>query len=333
MNEAYPQEQNENFEEVVEISKENIRNWVNTNSPDNNEELEQIFNEVNVEVSEANNYNFHSKTISLEKDTDTNTATHEFVHAISTKYLNGKEYRAGISNTSMMESVPNEAFTELVTLVISKGTKYFTDTSVEEIAKDFLNNTESSYSYQIGTVELIKVLKEHNIDEEKVNEIVKTYLFSKGTAMSIKDYIGKEIGVSNIEGEIKGRVNEVGYNIAKESWNAFIDSAESIKEEKVSIDGDMVSLSELFAPLGNIINEKKINLNWSSNSAKQKFLKNLGEHFGVEVTSLHVDTLVAISKIPDLKERRKQLDLYLIPIAVKYYKLLKKNKTQDETTL
>lgn len=326
MNETYPQEVNEDFEKTVEISKDNIRNWVKLNSPENEQELENIFNEVTVQESENNNYSFHFKTINLEKDTDTNTAAHEFVHAISTKYINGKEYRAGISNTSMMESIPNEAFTEFVTLVISKGTKYFTETSAEDISKDFLNKTESSYSYQIGTVELIKILKEQNIDEGKVNEIVKTFLFSKESALSVKDVIGKEIGIENIEGVIKERVDEVGYKIAKDSWKSFSEASENIKDTKVPIDGNMVPLSELFAPLGNIINEKKINLNWSSNSSKQEFLKKIEERFGVESISLNVDRLVAISKIEDAKERRKQMDNYLIPIAVKYYKLLKKKQ-------
>jgi len=310
-------------EEESKIDSALLLAWVQSNSPENIVEVKEKLQEVNISHSESTTaYDPDTGTIYLCEGSSKFNLNHELVHLISHKNRGQEDERVGI-DCNVFSIAPNEALTELATFVITKGAAYMKDTQYAQIIMDYrsISNLEPGYLY--ATEYLIRRVKERSLDETKINHLIGVYLFKEGTAKSVVEDIQTILKIDNLEKGIEDYQREKGFELLSNVWEMFKEGERSEEWSNMTIDlnGQKVSLQQLFQPFEIALSNKNLRPFWSINRERENLHKQASKLAGIE-SDLSVDmTLLHILMNEVEKPEMKQaIRVYLIRKAMNLYK-------------
>ncbi len=297
--------------------------WVSKNSYENLVEVKERLRDVNISYPKDKcAYDVDTETLYLTDNVITHKLNHELVHLISHRNRGQEDERTGIQ-TDMFTVSPNEALTELSTLVITKGASYIQSTEFNQLIQEYraINNTEPGYLY--ATEYLIRRVKERNLDEREINHLVSVYLFKEGNAKSVEDDIKKILKIDDLENEIEGYQKEKGYELLGAVWEEF---KKNQKFEKwngtiVNLDSRNITLMELFKPFDLAIELRYLRVFWSINKNRENFKKEIDKLVGVDSDlSIDMSLLYSLMRERNDPEVAKMMQKYIVGKSMKLYR-------------
>jgi len=310
-------------EEESKIDSTLLLDWVSKNSYENLVEVKERLRDVNISYSnDGCAYNPDNETLYLAEDINTHKLNHELVHLISHRNRGQDDERTGIQ-TDMFTVSPNEALTELSTLVITKGASYIQSTEFSQLIQEYRATNYSEPGYLYATEYLIKRIKERNLDENKINHLISVYLFKEGSAESITEEIEEILKIENIEKGIDEYQKEKGYELLGAVWEEFKKNQRVEKWDGtvVNLNSRNITLNELFKPFDLAIELRYLRVFWGINKNRENFKKDIDKLVGVDSElSINMSLLYFFMRSRNDPEVAKMMQKYIVGKSMKLYR-------------
>lgn len=327
-------------DEKIESATKTLLDWVEQNNPDKVEQASKKISEITLEQSdERNSYDATKNILSYTERAEEQTLIHELVHAVSTQ--KNEDYfssRTGViplafGGGQSFANQANESLTELSTLVIQKGSSYIVETDIEELFKYYESSSIAERGYIHSTQFFLKKIKENNLNESEINEIVNSLLFDKREPAEILEEIEEKLKVDDLIGDLGEYLRKKGREEVSSAWD-FIKKttpAEFWEEKKVKLDGKIISTKELFHPLEFSIEfGTMVKFLWLIDKYEESNLRDLYKRMGIDQRDYIIDAnfVHELMKRKDNPEALKYLQMTFTRAAVSLYRELNSDKKE-----